>query len=202
MPNSCGLVPHINKELSKLLHGFFFNLIPLEYKAVFPPLPRTYILQECFFWDALSSIVTALFMATHAIKTSPFMTPLNLEKRESHTKEDEINREVVPVQRCSSRPVHQVTLFFWHAQIFSDNFPRIFFSHVQPTCDHSNSQVTIATHFLPFNIELTLVCWRPFYPRVIFYLFVTIFEFSVPLKNMCARHRVISTHLQKHFKCL
>ena len=39
--------------------------------------------------------------------------------------------------------------------------------------------------FYPPDIDLSLVCWRPPTPEVIFHL-------PVPLRNMCARHGVIS----------
>lgn len=37
-------------------------------------------------------------------KTGTLDDSLSLEKRKSHTKEDQVNRERVPVQRCCYRP--------------------------------------------------------------------------------------------------
>ena len=52
----------------------------------------------------LSSAVTALLMASTPSKRVPLMIPLSLGKRKSHTEQDQVNRKIVPVRRCSSQP--------------------------------------------------------------------------------------------------
>ena len=102
------------------------------------------------------------------------------------------------------QPWHHFCANFPHAQIFSVNLPNAVLFHVQLTCDHSNTQPTIATHNLlyPLDSHLSPACWRPLTHGIIFHLLALLFEPLVLLKNMCLQHCVISIHLLKHLKCL
>ena len=77
---------------------------------------------------------------------------------------------------------------FPHAKIFSDNLPNTVLFHVQLTCDHSYSQLTIATQLLPYllDIDLCLACWRPPASGVIFHLLALLFEL---LLTSCATQK-------------
>ena len=55
---------------------------------------------------------------------------------------------------CSAQPV---PLLFRHAQIFGDNFPNAVLFHIQTSCNHSNSQPTITTHYLSTHSTLISV---------------------------------------------
>ena len=78
------------------------------------------------------------------------------------------------------------------------------FFHDQLTCDHSNSQPTIATNYLHYslNVDFRPACWRPPAPGVIFHLLTLLFGILMPLKNIYARPDVISIYLVKYFKFL
>ena len=58
-------------------------------------MPRLYALLDGFLWVPLSSVVTALLMASTPSKLVPLMIPLTLGKRKSHTEQGQVNREVV-----------------------------------------------------------------------------------------------------------
>ena len=90
-----------------------------------------------------------------------------------------------------------------HAQILVDNLQNTVFFHTQLTCNHSNSQLTIAKYHLLYslNVDLSFACWKLSSPGVIFPFSARLFEPLVPLKNTCASHGVIHIHLIKHFKC-
>ena len=93
---------------------------------------------------------------------------------------------------------------FWSSfSSLCDNLLKTVLFHVQLTCDHSNSQLTITTHHLPYPLDVdhSPTCWRPPAPRVIFHFLVTLFEPLIWLKISSAQHGVISIHLLKHFKC-
>ena len=105
-----------------------------------------------------------------------------------------MNKEVASVHRWPSCPgtarcsIHQVPLLFRHDKIFSDNFPKTIFFHIQLTYENSDSQMTITTYHPPYllNIDLSLICVRPPAPRVIFHILMALFELLVPLKtSMC-----------------
>ena len=70
------------------------------------------------------------------------------------------------------QPWHHFCADFVHAQIFGDNIPNTVLCQVQLTCDLLNSQPTIATHHLPYplDVDLSPACWRPPTPGVIFHL--------------------------------
>ena len=80
-----------------------------------------------------------------------------------------MNDEGVPLQRYSPQPgttgttrcsVHSVPSLFRHAQISDDNLSNFVLFHVWLTCNHSNSQLRIATHYLPYplNVDLSPAC--------------------------------------------
>ena len=104
--------------------------------------------------------------------------------------------------------IQQSEHHFWadfpHVLIFCDHLPHTVLFRVQLSCDHSNSQLTITTHHLPYQLDINLgpASWRSLAPGVIFHLLMTLFEFLVPLKIICAQHAVISINLLKHFKYL
>ena len=107
----------------------------------------------------------------HAFKTGPLDDPLELmEKKKSHTDQDEVNRDVVLIRSRTAEC--SVLLLFRHAQIFSGNLPNTLLFLIRLTCDHSKSQLMIATYHLPYalNVDLSPACWRPSAPGVIFYL--------------------------------
>ena len=81
-----------------------FKVIPLESNALFhPSLPRFYALLEGFFWDAPQLHCYGPLDGLHTIKMGPLDDPLQLgEQKKNHAKQDQVNREVVPVQQCSS----------------------------------------------------------------------------------------------------
>ena len=99
---------------------------------------------------------------------------------------------------------HYFCADFTHAQNFGDNLPNSVLFHDQITCDNSNSQLTIATHQLPYPLDtdLNFACWKPSASGVIFQPLATLFEPFVPLKNLCMQHSVFTIHSLKHFKCL
>ena len=51
-------------------------------------------------------------------------------------------------------------------QIFGNNLPNTVLFHVQLTCNHSKSHLTIVINHLLylFNIDLSPTCWRPLAP--------------------------------------
>ena len=103
--NGTGVTNNLFQFQTTKLHGFPFKVISLESNALFhPSLPRFYSLLEGFFWDAPQLRRYGRFDGLHAFKTGPLMIPLSLGKEKSHTEQDQVNREVVPVRRCSSRP--------------------------------------------------------------------------------------------------
>ena len=145
---------------------------------------------------------TSFLTASPPSKHVPLM--ILLKRRKTHT----VNREAFPVKRCSSRPVtaghsaHPVPLPFRHVQIFGDNLLKIVLFRVQLTCNHSNSQLMITTHHLPYPLDpdFSPACWRFPAPEVIFHLFTALFESLAPHKNTCTQYGAISIHLLKHFK--
>ena len=103
----------------------------------------------------ISSILIALLMVSTSSKNVSLMMSLSLRKR-SHMKQYQGNRETVPERQYSSRPgtgecsEHPIQLLFRYAQIFGI----IFYEHVQLTCYHLESQLTIATHHLPCPYDI------------------------------------------------
>ena len=71
------------------------------------------------------------------------------EKKKGQMKRYQVNKEFVPVWRCSSHPgtarysVHLVLLLFRHSQIFDDDLPNTVLFHVRLAYDHSNSQPSV-----------------------------------------------------------
>ena len=122
--------------------------------------------------------------------------------------QDQLIKEVLPVQRCSSLPgtagfsANPFPLFLRHALIFGHRLPNtIFFSC---PADHLSSQSTIASYHTPYplDVDLSPVCWRPPTPGMILLFITTPFEPLVALKNKYARHGVIFMPLLRHFKCM
>ena len=52
---------------------------------------------------SLSSVITAVLIALKSSKRITLPIPLSLEKRKSHLKQYQMNKEVVPVRWCSSQ---------------------------------------------------------------------------------------------------
>ena len=115
------------------------------------------------------------------------MIPLIMGK--SHMEQDQVNRPVVPVRWCSSRPeaagctAYSVPLPFRHAQIFGDNLSNYVLFYVQSTCNHLNSQLKIATYHLHYQLDVDLspACRKPSALEVIFHLTI-LFQPLMPLK--------------------
>ena len=107
------------------LHGFPFKLITLYF--TFPS--HFYELIEGFFWDAPQLHHYSSPGGFDTFKTGPLDDPFELGKNKNHLEQNQVNREVVPVQPCSSQleiaecSAHPVPFLFRHAQIFGDNFP-------------------------------------------------------------------------------
>ena len=82
----------------------------------------------------LSSVVTALLMTSTPSKRILLMILLSLEK--SNTEQDQVNWEVLPIQRCSSlqttagRSTYPVSLLFRLTQISSDDLLNTVLFHV------------------------------------------------------------------------
>ena len=118
----------------------------------------------------LNSVVTALLMTSTPSKWVLLMIPFSLGKRKNPTEQNQRNREVIRVRRCSSFryftnvPKSSVTIF-----------------HILPppklTCNHSNIQPTITTHHLLylFNVDLNPACWRLPTSEMIVHLFASLF---------------------------
>ena len=85
-------------------------------------------------------------------------------------------------------------------QTFCDNLLNTVFFHVQPTCDHSNSQPTIATNDLPYllDIELSPAGWKPPTSEVIFHHLAPLFKPIVPLKTTCITWYYLHTRAEAY----
>ena len=91
------------------------------------------------------------------------------------------------------QPWHHFCGDFVHAQIFGDNLPNTVLCQVQLTCDLSNSQPIIATHHLPYplDVDLSPACWRPPASGVIFHLLAPLFDLLCHSKT-CVCNMVLS----------
>ena len=106
-----------------------------------------------------------------------------------HTKQDQVNREHIPVRRFTS-PLGTAGYLAHPVLSF--------------TCDHSSRQPIVATNHVAYTHDLYLStsCWRPSALGVIFQLLAPFIEPLVSLKNTCVWNTVIRIHLLQHFKCL
>ena len=169
-----------------------------------------YGLLEVFFWNAPQLRRNGLLDSLHCFKTDLHDDPLEFaEEKKGLIEQDQVNREIIPVQWCSSWPrtaeclAHPILLLFRHAQFLDDNLPSTVHFHVQLTCNHSNSQVTIVTYHMPYTVDVDhSLCWKPPGPGVIFHLLPIPFEPLVLFKNTYARYGFISIHLLRYFKYL
>ena len=81
---------------------FPFKVIPLESHALFHPSLQCWKDSSGM---SLSSIITALLMASMHSKRVPLIIPMSLRKiKKSHAEQDQVNREFFPIWQCSSRP--------------------------------------------------------------------------------------------------
>ena len=139
------------------------------------------------------------------IPKSPWWSPWALAKEKCHTEQNQVNREVVQERCGSSWPrtaacsAYTVSLLFRHTQIYRDNLPNTVLFDVLLTWNHSDSQLTIATHYL-LNISLLV--------EGLSHLESSFTSSRATLNHLChskrtfAQHAAISIHLLKHFKCL
>ena len=127
---------------------------------------------------------------------------LSLGKK-NHTKQDQVNREVIPEQwnipLIQELPAHPFALFFRCAQILADNLPALSF-FMSSWLMIIQIILMITTHHLPYllNVYLSPACQKTLALGVIFHLLMLIFEYPVRLKTYIW-HGVISIHLLKHF---
>ena len=120
-------------------------------------------------------------------------------------KEDQTNKEIVSVGRCSSLLgttvywKYPATLLFRLAQIFGDYLPNTVFIHGLVTFDHTNNQEMITTHHLPYplDIALSLACCGPPALRVIFNLLETLFQHLFLLTHTHTKNKKTKTRVRR-----
>ena len=167
-----------SKTIYFKVHCFPFEVILLESNVhLHPSLPCRYPLLKEFFWDASQ---LHRFNLLGAFKTVLPVDPQSWEERKGYGEQDQVNREMVPVQRCSTQSrtaeclAYSNLIFFRHSQI-CDNIPNTFScpahlpSFIQSTDICHPPSVLLAQLWPQSCLQKAFISWRhllnPDYPR-------------------------------------
>ena len=113
----------------------------------------------CFFHPLLSRKLPLIVLAfgVQVIFTNPCLITIDDSMKQVRlilkTLSDVLTRLLIVIQQFW----YQCCVDFLHAQIFSDHFSNTIFFHVQMTCNHPNSQRTIATRHQPHPLDVNLI---------------------------------------------